>query len=164
MSHRAKWKEWFVTVAGRRFGLEISQIGINGNAYLDRWIAYLGGGTLRLHRFWRGDDDRASHTHPWWFITFPLTSYWEAVYKEGVLQEVREVKRFRFHFRPAHFEHIVLGRQMQPVYGRHPVYNPEPDMEVDERPFWTFVISGHRTNAWGFYPKPGKFVPWREWA
>lgn len=162
MSHRAKWKEWFVTILGRRFGLEMSQVGINGSVYLDRWIIYAGFGTLRLHRFWRGDDDRASHTHPWWFVTFPFTSYWEAVYKEGILQAVREVKRFRFHFRPAHFEHIVLGRQLKRVEGA--VFVAEPDMETDSRPFWTFCISGHRTNAWGFYPKPHKFVPWRDWS
>lgn len=138
-------------------GFERSTVWIGLLKYLDRWIVYDGLGTLRLHRFWRGDDDRASHTHPWWFITFPLCGYMERTFDKGVPTGTRYVAPFRFHFRPANFEHIVLyGVRPRAMFGivLH---------EIVRKPFWTLVITGNKTNAWGFYPKPGVFIPWREY-
>ena len=136
--------EWGVRIRGRAFGFERSTIWLGHTKYMDRWILYVGCGTLRLHKFYCGDDEHASHTHPWWFITFPLTSYEEAVYSRVFVQKVRTVRAFRFHKRPADFEHIVYGRA-----------------DGGRRPFYTLVLTGTRTNAWGFYPRPGKFIPWR---
>lgn len=147
----ASYKEAFLTVSvnrrkGVRLGGEFSRVLINGWAYLDRFIAYVAGGTLRLHKFYRGDDERASHIHPWWFITFPFTSYREDVYDKGRFVETRVVKAWRFHYRPRSFEHMVLGRA-----------------DFKQKPFWTFVISGYAHEDWGFYPEPGKFVPYKQW-
>jgi hypothetical protein len=142
-----------------RLGLEFSTIAHHGSDYLARLILYVAG-TLRLHRFLRGDDDRAPHDHPWWFITFPFTSYVEkywwpkmrwnpAIEKFEVahwLYAERVVKAWRFHFRPAKFRHFVIGRA-----------------DGKNKPFWTFVITGFATNAWGFWPTPTTFVPWKEW-
>jgi len=122
------------------FGLEHSLIG-DTEKYLERWIIYVGGGTLRLHKFWQGDDDRAPHDHPWWFVTFPLRSY-EEIVVENAVKIRRTVKAFRFHYRSAKFRHIVIGAG---------------------KPFYTFVITGTRTNAWGFWPGSETFIPWREW-
>ena len=142
-----------------RFGLERSTVYIRGEKYLLRYIAYLGPIGLRLHKFYRGDDDRASHTHPWPFITFPFAPYRERRFEEGVeILEPFYVKAFRFHYRSATHEHIVVG-------GVKPFeHTPGIICQAhDPRPFWTFVITGPIVQTWGFYPKPGKFVPWQEY-
>ena len=142
-----------------RFGIERSTVYIRDEKYLLRYIAYLGPIGLRLHKFYRGDDDRASHTHPWPFITFPFSTYRERRFKEGVeIPGPHYVDRFRFHYRPAAHEHIVVGRVK--------LFEHTPGILAwwsDFRPFWTFVITGPIVQTWGFYPKPGKFVPWQEY-
>jgi hypothetical protein len=168
----ACYKPFFVTVRGRRFGFEYSRVGMARPGmrevpYLDRYIVYLGGLCVRLHKFWRGDDDRAPHDHPWNFWTFPLTSYKETVeeclfgsagahapqnacvdyFKPSIYRRENFVKAWRLHKRPAKYRHIVLGRA-----------------DGSTRPFWTFVITGKVVNKWGFWPEPDRFVPWRDWT
>lgn len=133
-----------------RFGFSHHLIGIEGNPYMERWIFWFGLGTLRLHKFFRGDDERAPHDHPWPFITFPFKSYWEQVFEPEmkVSSVYNYVKAFRFHYRPAKYCHIVK-------------------MSPRQRPFWTFVISGRKTEGWGFWPYNGlrnkrEFVSWRK--
>jgi hypothetical protein len=146
-------KRWCIYPFGKMIGFERSTIFINLDKYMDRWIVYTGFGTLRLHKFYRGDDDRASHTHPWWFITFPLgVGYLEELYAEGRALTTRWVQPWRFHYRPADFEHIVLVRA-----------DSEGSPDISGAPFWTFVITGERVNHWGFYPQPGRFVYWRNY-
>lgn len=157
-----RYRPFFITIFGTRWGFEYSRVGRHEQPYLDRYILYAFGGTLRLHKFWRGDDDTAPHDHPWWFITFPFTSYYEKIEAEcedlipGALT-FRLVKRFRFHYRPAYFQHIV--------YGREPFNDPRIGgiYRKDSQPFWTLVITGGVSNTWGFWPTPDKFVPYREW-
>ncbi len=120
--------------------------------YLERWICYLGSFTLRLHKFYRGDDDRAPHDHPWWFITLPTRSYWEKVMDENGETFKRKVKAWRLHFRPAKFRHVVLGTS---VFANWFIHTP--------RPFYTFVLSGRRTRTWGFWPSADQFIPYLEW-
>ncbi len=153
-----------VQTLGWRWGIEKSNLYIRGDHYMVRYIAYLGPIGLRLHKFMTGDDDSAPHTHPWAFITFPLHSYVEALYEKGAFKRFNVVKKFRFHYRPATHEHIVKGPMFSfggpDVYYRGaPLYSTAPGFE----PFWTIVIMGHKSNDWGFYPKPGKFVHWRDY-
>ena len=129
---------------GRRWGVDISTVYVGTERYLDRWILYVNGYTLRLHRFWRGDDDRASHTHPWWFVTFPLGDYCEALFQHGVIINRRRwVKAWRPHYRAPNFEHFVK-------YG-------------NRTPWWTIVLTGPKRDTWGFYPEPGKFINWKDY-
>jgi hypothetical protein len=132
----------------KRFGLEFSRVHAEGKPYLDRYIAYVGFGTLRLHKFYRGDDDRAPHDHPWTFWTMPLTDYWERVWDEDNGRYIgrQVVKAWRLHKRPAKYRHIVEGRA---------------DRKVG--PFWTFVVTTDRLRSWGFWPAPHKFIYWRDW-
>jgi hypothetical protein len=153
-----KFRKGYFEIAGMRFGYEFSRIGHNGVPYLDRHILHIGGPSLRLHKFHRGDDDRAPHDHPWNFWTFPLATYVEQVpYRAkptrypsddfwGYTENV--VKAFRFHFRKAEYLHVVSYKRAK---------NPE-------KPFWTFVVTGSVKRKWGFWPKPGKFVYWRDWT
>jgi len=138
-----------------KIGLEYAPISHeDGGQYMTRWIVYLLWFNLRLHHFFRGDYDRASHTHPWWFITFPFTAYWEQVYEKGVFVSNRLVRRLRFHWRSSNFEHIVL----YPVtVGFDPAYPQYKEVAACHRmkPFWTFVIAGRPCNVWGFYGTSG---------
>lgn len=142
-------RRWFVEIFGRRFGFERSTVYTNGARYLDRWIVYFGG-TLRLHRFSQGDDARAVHDHPWWFITFPLGGYVELVFNPQFgdqVPHIQLVRPWRFHYRPALYRHRVLPMT---------------------RPVWTIVLTGMaqtygRDAVWGFYPKPDEFVPYLDW-
>lgn len=151
-------RDWFITAKGRRVGLQTSRVSHGGAPYLDRTILYLGGFNVRLHKFWRGDDDRAPHDHPWAFVTFPLTSYVEKV---GDEQEFRLVKRFNFHYRPAEFKHIVVG-------GVSPHHNTRMGVNIwnayrRKKPFYTIVFAGSIKRRWGFWPDKDTFVFWRDW-
>lgn len=153
-------RRWFIELRGRRFGFEASRVGFGATPYLDRYIVYLWPFTLRLHKFWRGDDDRAPHCHPFWFVTFPFKTYVERVYEPFGPTVTREVKAHRFHFRPATFRHIVLGVALHdPDTSEYLGYGYGGHM----KPFWTFVISSQRLRKWGFWPRDGKFVPYDQW-
>lgn len=142
-------------------------VSVGADKYLERWFLYLLGFTFRLHKFYHGDDDRAPHDHPWAFVTFPLTGYFEKVFGvdpfgDGV---IRYVAPWRFHYRPAMFQHIVLGSTFTPAYGDRP-------MTFESlRPFFTFVITSRKQRSWGFWPvmdtdslgtKRRFYVPWRQ--
>ena len=143
------WRVGF-DIGNRRFGLEASTVTgkVTKTKYLGRWLIYLGWGTVRLHKFYRGDNDRASHTHPWVFWTFPLSSYTEKRYDKGRYLGLFVVEAFRPHFRPTTFEHVVQGR-----FDAYAGIN-----QPDPRPFYTIVIGGLKSNEWGFYPSPGVFI------
>jgi len=139
---------WFL--GGYSLGLERSTVRINGEPYLGRWILYVGGFALRLHRFFKGDDARAPHDHPWPFWTFPLCrGYGELVPDEDTGQLTRKwVRGWRPNYRPSSYQHIVLD---------------------PPKPFYTLVLNGRKNRSWGFWPWYGYghctrvFVPWREW-
>lgn len=155
-AHCGKRPNWF----GMRFGIEKHRIQFNGNPYMDRYAICLGLIEIRLHKIWRGDDDRAPHDHPWWFITFPFASYIELLPSpgsKGYFEQDRDwwayavnlVKGWRFHFRPPGYKHILVGRA---------ALNDSIDA-----PFWTFVITGRKVSEWGFWRSPTTFVHNRNW-
>lgn len=150
-----------VCIGRHYFGIERSMVRLHGQPYLLRYILYLGPIGLRLHKFFRGDEDRAPHDHPFWFVTMPFSNYWEQVYDDAELAPAvaypwglrrwrpryRLVRAWRFHYRPASFKHIVVERQ-GPKRG----------------PFWTFVIFGFVQPNWGYWPTPDTFIPWQTWG
>lgn len=104
--------------------------------YMRRWFLQTPLGTVRLHHFWRGDDDRALHDHPWGFVTFVLAGGYTDVTPTG-----REVLRpGSVRYRPAHHLHRV---------------------EADG-PAWTFVVSGPKRRSWGFVDHDG-WMHWSKW-
>lgn len=149
-----KWKNrfWYVDIRGHRLGFEMSRVEHGGVPYLDRFILYVGGPTLRLHKFWRGDDDRAPHDHPWTFWTLPFKDYWEKAYRYDGTWYWNLVKAWRLHRRDATYRHIVVGRSRGHIH-----------LGVSRLPFWTFVVTTSYQRRWGFWPKRGEFVPWRDW-
>lgn len=142
-------------IFGQLWCLERSTVWVGPVKYLTRNIIYAFGGTLRLHKFWRGDDDRASHTHPWNFWTFPLANYLEQRFNHGGCIGTYRVQAWRWHARSCFHEHIVLGREKA-----HLDFSFEP---LDPRPFYTIVVTGPKINEWGFYPEPNKFIHWRSY-
>ena len=101
--------------------------------YLHRWYLipknkYF---NIYLHKFYRSDDDRALHDHPWFSVSILL---------KGELLEhqwgdrVRYVSRWIPVFRTAKFAHRV---------------------EVVKGPIWTIFITGPRLRTWGFYAEEG---------
>ena len=128
---------WVADVGSWRFGLTHDLVKETGEPYLERWIIWCGI-TLRLHKFHKGDDDRAFHDHPWWFVTLPLRTYFERTPQ----QEQVVVKRWRPHFRRADHRHIV---QM-----------------TDGLPVWTFIITGPKSKEWGFWDN-NEFVHHQQW-
>ncbi len=127
----------FLTIGGARFGVTHDLVLEGDDPYLERWILWFGF-TLRVHKFHKGDDERAFHDHPWWFLTFPLNPYRELTPELGV----RDVKPFRFHFRPAHHQHIV-----QLLHGK---------------PVWTLILTGPKSKEWGFW-EDGEFIHHERW-
>lgn len=132
----------FTKIGGWNFGFthDLVRGKTTGEKYLERWYFCFLGRTIRLHKFYRGDDDRALHDHPWPFVTFPLVSYLERVAED----KVNFVQALRFHYRPASYKHMVL-RSSRPM----------------TKPFFTIVFAGKKQRSWGFWPK-GKFVHWSE--
>lgn len=141
---------WFL--GNYSLGLERTVIQVSGSPYLGRWILYVGGFTLRLHRFHRGDDARAPHDHPWAFWTFPLChSYTELTLDIYGELKHHEVPGWQWNYRPSSYQHIVAD---------------------PPKPFYTLVVTGRKDRSWGFWPVIDKdtlgtlrrmFVPWREW-
>lgn len=116
-------------------------------------------GGLYFHVFLRGDQDPDLHDHPWNFVTFPLTSYWEEYWVggEGLKRyAARRVKAFRFHWRSAEYAHRVLGRDW--------VYGPEAIRVGVQHQGWIFTFIWHssKKRSWGFWVDE-KWVPWREY-
>lgn len=88
--------------------------GKRGKRYMTRiWL-----GRLRVHIFYRGDEDRDPHDHPWAFWTFPLSSYVEEVTEKierGILDpmyqsRIQVVPAWKLNYRPAEHCHRVVGK------------------------------------------------------
>lgn len=130
-------------------------------------------GRLRLHIFYRGDNDPDHHDHPWDFWTFPLTSYVEEVaepiWMSGPLPmqyypRRQVVRAFRLHYRPATHCHRVLGRYSTPLA----LYDgKERNPRFDQRRIITLVWRGRSGRAWGFLRnRDGQWcwTPWRDYV
>lgn len=142
---------WFL--GNYTLGFEHSNIVVEGRTYLGRWMLYVGNRSVRLHHFYKGDDARAPHDHPWPFWTLPLCSgYLEETPDEFGELKPEWVRGWRLNYRPSSYQHIVN--------------NPK-------RPFWTLVFTGGKERSRGFWPAIKEvrstgtvrriFVPWREW-
>lgn len=159
--------------AGRRWGFNRIYGAEDDGArtlYMTRvWV-----GRLRFHLFHRGDADPDCHDHPWGFWTFPLRSYveeylepriktrWPDTLDEAVqtetyyVRQLRIVRAFRLHYRPATYRHRVLG-----AYA-----GTRPNFQINwkrEGLVPTIVWRERASRPWGFTKqRDGKWcwVPW----
>ena len=68
--------------------------------YLRRWTFTFFGYSLRIHRWYRSDDKRYFHDHPWDFLTVMLWGTYDNVTAEG-----------RKTYRPGHFSFVKAEAQ-----------------------------------------------------
>ena len=100
---------------------------------------------LYLHRFFRGDQDRELHNHPWlWSFSFVLTGGYveERLTRTGVRFKERKPLRFNF----------LLGNTFHRV-----------DLVNKQSGAWTLFCSGSEVKDWGFMLESGAFVPHKEY-
>jgi hypothetical protein len=117
--------------------------------YMRRWALLFGVGSIRLHHWYRSDDKRAPHDHPWGFVTvvlrgsytdvsFPLVPWtWSRATgspSPGVLWgERRDVLRAgSVRRRPAQHVHTA---------------------DVAAGGCWTLVLTGPNRRVWGFWAR-----------
>lgn len=94
--------------------------------YARRWIFGFGLGSVRVHHFYRSDDERHFHDHPWWFVTLVLRGGYTDVSPAG---EDR-LRPGSVRFRPALHRHTV---------------------RADPGGVWTVVVTGRPLRVWGFW-------------
>lgn len=108
--------------------------------YLQRWyLIRTEACALFLHRFIRGDEDRALHDHPWAFIVIPI---WRGYIEHNDRGQRRVLP--------------ILGIRCRPATYRHRV------QLINGQPAWSLFIRFRKRRLWGFWPK-GKFVSWKDW-
>jgi hypothetical protein len=100
-------------------------------------------GQLRLHQFFRGDQDKHCHDHVGDFFTFPLSrcGYMEMLPDNTEGGRFRHVKGWRWHKREAECAHRVLGR-VEYVTKRH--------IGCVSGEFWTLIWKCPARRKWGF--------------
>ena len=103
------------------------QLGLAECPYMERWVLGLFFFSIRVHHWFRSDDDKYFHDHPWWFWTFVV----RGGYLDSTPTGDEMVKQGTFHFRPA--------------LHRHTVYI------VPEIPTWTICLTGPEMRMWGFW-------------
>lgn len=124
-------------------------------------------GRLMYHVIYRRDDDDP-HDHPWWFVTFPLTSYVEevtlrtvesfdrdigAIIDPPLVEFVtfrRAVRAFHFHYREAHFIHRILGPWTGEDVSQYPAAGGY-ERGVGTGTIRTIVWRGPEIREWGFW-------------
>jgi hypothetical protein len=102
----------------------------------NRWF------NVYLHRFYRSDDDRALHDHPWFNVSILLRgSYVEHSILAGGIHRHVPRKAGAFKFRAPWTAHRI---------------------EIAE-PCWTLFLTGPVVREWGFHCEAG-WRPWREFV
>lgn len=106
-------------------------LGFKECPYLRRWCLTVGLFSIRVHHFYKSDDERAFHDHPWWFVTLVLKDGYTDISPYG--EDHLKIGSIRF--RSAEHKHTV---------------------KTDPGGSWTLVITGPNLRNWGFWPN-GKF-------
>lgn len=121
-------------------------IGGHENPYLYRWYIIPRNRffNIYLHLFFRSDDDRALHDHPWWSCSFIL----EGEYNE-CLSHAWEKER-------------IVRRSCGDVVWRKAT-SAHRIILIDGVPCWTLFITEPRLRKWGFHC-PGGWRHWREFT
>lgn len=133
-----------------------------------RWVIQSPWLSVRIHHFYRSDNDRMLHDHPWWFITMPLS-------RHGYLNETYcAACGGKGRGDDCKLDSIsgccVLcggsGRMFDRVRWLRPAYRPAGHIhavKLDKGPCWTFIVTGRKAHNWGFWSYlNGKFYQSRE--
>jgi hypothetical protein len=107
--------------------------------YARRWVLDFGPFSLRVHHWYRSDDKRNPHDHPWWFLTFVLAGSYEdwsyPIVRGRPRTDTKIVDRLRpgsVRFRHSHHVHAV---------------------SVAPGGCWTLLVTGQESRRWGFWTR-----------
>lgn len=122
--------------------------------YLRRWAVDFGPFAVRLHHWYRSDDKRAPHTHPWWFVTLVLRGAYddwsypphpdaEIAFVERASGAVLEIPDLENRI----VDHLHAGSvRFRPADHVHSV-------AVRPGGCWTLMVSGRPSRKWGFWTR-----------
>lgn len=123
-----------------------------------RWTLETPIGSVRLHKFMKGDEVRALHDHPWWFLTFPLSGrgYMDMTYCwECGGNGLAGATGGPTGYAPCSAPGCVDGRVERHVPAwrltRRKAGHTHAVQLIDERPVWTFIVTGRKLRHWGFW-------------
>lgn len=102
---------------------------------------------IYLHKFYRGDQDRHPHDHPWGFTSLIL--------KGGYHEETPCGCSWGGCVKLKWYRPLSLLRR--PATWRHRVVIAEGHTA------WTLVFTGPKERSWGFFTEKG-FCPWRSYS
>jgi hypothetical protein len=126
-------------------------IGGSDRPYMLRWWVIPRNRLLNiyLHKFFRSDDERAMHDHPWPSISILVRGqFWEHLADGRIKQRVAPAIIFRRATAAHRIELIRLYKHSC----NHPEHNPDG-------PPITIFITGPKCREWGFLCPQG----WRHW-
>lgn len=100
--------------------------------YMRRWVFHTYFFSIRLHQWYRSDDRRYLHDHPWSFITFVLKGEYTDVSEgpEGGARIHQTLHAGKVQYRKAEHRHYV---------------------SVPGKGCWTLLLTGRHKRNWGFY-------------
>lgn len=137
-----------------------------GDAYLIRWYIFSTSWiTLFLHKFVRGDEDRALHCHPWSFLVVPI---WRG-YIEHSDRPMRRDPSEPWRTETCSLQELQTGRvatrrRVWPIISaryRPATYRHRVEL-IAGKPSWSIFFHFRRQREWGFHPPDG-FVHWKQW-
>lgn len=116
-------------------------LGKSNDPYMKRWGIETKRFSVRLHHWFRGDDDRHYHDHSWNFMCIVLKGSYEDI-SYSIVNDITTVTHDRLtagsvRYRPADFKHIVKTDGC-----------------------WSLVLTGPEIRKFGFWVpnKSGKMV------
>lgn len=125
------------------------QLGRPECPYMERWALVAGLFSVRVHHFYRSDDERAFHDHPWWFVTLVVrggytdVSYCRVCDGYGVYDQWCGVCAGT----GEHRDHLHVGSvRFRPALHQHTV-------RVDPGGVWTVLVTGPNVRTWGFWER-----------
>ena len=144
----------------RRIGKHLNvkwgeQLGRPECPYLQRWAVMVGLFSVRVHHFYRSDDERAFHDHPWWFLTLVLRGGYTDVSPCPVCEGNPALKLICGTGKPGgtcggtgeQLDHITAGSvRFRPALHQHTV-------RVDPGGVWTVILTGPNRRVWGFWER-----------
>lgn len=121
----------------RKAGVTWGQwIGRDECPYMRRWVFNFGLGSLRVHHWYKSDDDRHLHDHPWWFVTVVLKGGYTDVSAADGFLDAEATRRY---------DHLSAGSvRFRRALHAHTV-------QVDPGGCWTIMLTGRHSRDWGFY-------------
>lgn len=94
--------------------------------YMKRWVLNLGLFSIRLHHWYRSDDDRHMHDHPWSFLGLVLKGSYDDITSNGSVT-LKAGKLFYRKAKHLHYVKVPKGRDC-----------------------WTLLLTGPVIRKWGF--------------